>query len=143
MEHTDRVKELMEEWYELGFEAGKKDFNIDIERVIKDIVDDRFPVGPPNIYYVSNVIDDAVHHIRKYSGHYATKYKKFMLDDADSVYPDDIYASDDLFFELESKFWEGFLDGRASAGKDLKEFVKKVVRKFRRAGKVSRYLYKY
>lgn len=104
VESTER-SELMSKWYNKGVEAGKTDTWMDMENTIKETAE-KHPEIKDARYLVGEDFDSW-----EETDHFQIKYGSEMTKDAKG----DIV----LFDDLNSRFWNGYIDGKKEIGIDI------------------------
>jgi len=105
---------LAAKWFEEGLKAGKTDGWMDVENTIKETAQD-YPKIKDAHELVWTDID-----LWEQTDHFNILYGSKMWEDARG----DI----DVYSDLRSEFWEGYLTGRREIGKDIYKIAKELVK---------------
>lgn len=109
---------LMSKWYNRGVEAGKIDTWMDVENTIKETAEKH-----PEIKDVNDLVQTDIDGWEE-TDHFRIKYGSEMEKDARTNTELDI----DLYSEIKSEFWVGYLRGRQEIGKDILGIANELVR---------------
>jgi hypothetical protein len=104
---------LREKWYQKGIEAGKTDGWMNVEDTLPETLRDHRDVIKSSEDLVWTDID-----LWEQTDHFNTLYGSKMWRDAGG----DI----DVYYDLKSEFWEGYLTGRKQIGIDIYEKAKEL-----------------
>jgi len=115
LEHlAQTTRRSVSQWFEKGIEAGKTDGWMDIENTLKETARD-YPEIKDAHELVSTDID-----LWEQTDHFNILYGSKMWQDAEG----DI----DIYSDMKSEFWEGYLAGRKEIGRDIYQIAKDLLK---------------
>ena len=115
LEHLPQTtRKSLSQWFEKGVEAGKTDGWMDVENTLKETARDH-----PEIRDAHELVWTDID-LWEQTDHFNILYGSKMWQDARG----DI----DVYVDLKSEFWEGYLAGRREIGKDIYQIAKDLVK---------------
>jgi len=106
--------ELAQKWYEKGVEAGRTDGWMDVENTIRETAQ-----AHPEIKEAHELVGTDID-LWEQTDHFNILYGSKMWEDAE--------GDTDLYLDLKSEFWEGYLAGRREIGKDIYRIARELVK---------------
>jgi len=122
----------MRNWYNEGVKAGKTDGWMNLEETLEETLDQHPSFARDQIELVQTDMDGW-----EETDHFGILYGSKMADDArdDETLELDV----DAYMDNKTAFWEGYLEGRASIGKDIYKLARKLIAKRqKKVGAVSK-----
>ena len=105
---------MKEKWLNKGTEAGKTDGWMDVEKTVKETAESHPGIKDPT-ELVWTDIDEW-----ESTDHFHILYGSKMWEDANG----DV----DLYSDMKSEFWEGYLAGRKEIGRDIYKIARELVK---------------
>ena len=106
--------DLTRKWYDKGVEAGKTDGWMEVEKTIKE-TKEYYPQILDPMELVWQDIE-----LWETTDHFTILYGSKMMDDAQGDF--------DLYADLKSEFWEGYLTGRKQIGIDIYKIASELLK---------------
>jgi len=109
----EEVVQLKRKWLERGIEAGRRDGWMDVEKTLKETAESHPEIkDPTNLVWTD--ID-----LWEETDHFTILYGSKMWQDAE--------GDPDLYSDLKSEFWEGYLTGRKELGFDIYKIAREIL----------------
>lgn len=102
----------MSKWYDIGVKAGKTEGWMNLEGTLAEDLERH------SIRDVEELVQRGIDNWEE-TDHFSILYGQKMLDDAREDAGEDENAWPDLYSDNKTEFWEGYLFGRKSIGRDV------------------------
>ena len=103
---------MKRKWFQKGVEAGKKDGWMDVEETIKETAEKHLEIKESSALVQTDM------DFWEETDHFNILYGSKMWEDAK--------GDADIYSELKSQFWEGYLTGRREIGVDIYKIAKEL-----------------
>jgi len=117
-------KKLQKYWYQQGVKAGKTEGWMNLEETLEED-HERWPNVKDPVELVQRGIDGW-----EETDHFQLIYRAKMMGDAEIGSPPGVIIGDATFekyWEYRTEFWEGYLTGRKSIGRDIYAIAKRLL----------------